>query len=215
MELIRVKKLKMHKNIEVELRGPLSKDKFTEIEAFLKKYGRFKQANNRVLIDYSVFSEKEGISGRLRDIRLRVTNRIPEIIIKIGRYGGNNTRKELSVLTKSGEFDKLVQIFAVLGFKKGIQCIRDIKVYDYKGIEFSLVTVPGHSYYFEAEKLIHKNEDSEDVRRLIKEECKRLKLTFFNDKTYFEYIDKLNKEVNEIFDFKNYKEGYFKKRFNL
>ena len=33
----------MHKNIEVELRGPLSKDKFTEIEAFLKKYGRFKQ----------------------------------------------------------------------------------------------------------------------------------------------------------------------------
>lgn len=205
----------MHKNIEVELRGPLSKSKFAEIEAFLRKYGRFKQAKNRILIDYSVFSEKEGISGRLRDIRLRVTNRIPEIIIKIGRYGGNNTRKELSVLTKSGEFDKLVQIFGVLGFKKGIQCIRNIRVYDYKGIEFSLVAVPGHSYYFEAEKLIHKNEDSEKVRRLIKEECKRLKLTFFNDKTYFEYIDKLNKEANEIFDFKDYKEGYFKKRFNL
>lgn len=203
------------KNIEVEMRGMISREKIAEIEKIFLKKGKFKNEKNRVLIDYSMCLPCKGISDRNRDIRLRATNGIPEIILKIGKWGGVENRREISILTNPGEFDKLVEIFAVLGFKKGYLCIRRGKIYDYKGVEFSLVEVPGHSYYFEAEKLISNNKYKEKAKKEIKEICGELGLKLFDDKSFYAYIETLNREANEIFDFNNYKENYFKKRFNL
>lgn len=203
------------KNIEVELRGLISKEKVSELEKIFQKNGRFKEVKNRVLIDYSTYLQNEGIENRTKDIRLRVTNKIPEIIVKLGKWGGEENRKELSIPTKQGEFDKLVQIFGAIGLTKGSLCVRKIKVYDYKNVEFSLVEVPNHSYYFEAEKLIDNNDNEEKAKNEIKKICKELNLNLFNDDEFFQYVKKINKEVNEIFDFNNYKEDYFKNRFNL
>lgn len=200
-----------NKNIEVEIRGPLTKSGYLKLERFLKKYGRFVQKKDRVLIDYS----SENLESRENDIRLRVTNKIPEIIIKTGKLGGSDERQELSVFTKKNNFDNLVKIFAVLGLKKGILCVRKGNIYKYKNVEFSIVEVPGHSFYFEVEKLIRCNENKEAAKSELIKICKHLKLKIFSDKTLFSYLRKLNNEANEIFDFKNYKDNYFKKRFHL
>lgn len=203
------------KNIEIEFRGPLSKDEFTKLDKFLKQEGHFKLNKERILIDYSTFISTEGLKGRVNDIRLRVTNKIPEIIVKIGKMSEAESRKEISILANRGDFDKLVQVFAALGFTKGMLCVRRSRVYMYKNIEFSLVEVPNHSFYFEAERLISSIRNKEQAQRDIRKVCKRLNLRLFNDKTLFSYIRKLNKEANEVFNFKNYKENYFKDRFCL
>jgi len=204
----------MSKNIEIEIRGPLSKEKFGDLANLFEAKAKKITEKNRVLIDYSTFLEG-GVENRNKDIRLRVTNGIPEIIVKVGEWGGVEQRKELSVFTKKGGFDTLVEIFGVLGFCKGMLCVRKSKVYEYKGIEFALVEVPGHSYYYEAEKMAHEKEDTGKIIEEIKNVCKELNLEVFDKKHFFAYIDKLNKEANEIFDYKNHTSNYFKNRFNL
>ncbi|KKU07052.1 MAG: Adenylate cyclase [Candidatus Magasanikbacteria bacterium GW2011_GWA2_45_39] len=204
----------MIKNIEIEIRGPLSKEKFGDLVKLFEARAKKIKEKNRVLIDYSTFLEG-GVENRNKDIRLRVTNGIPEIIVKIGEWGGAEQRKELSAFTKEGEFDTLVEIFGTLGFCKGMLCVRKSKVYEYEGIEFALVEVPGHSYYYEAEKMAHENEDAEKIIKEMSDICKTLDLEVFDKKQFFEYIDTLNKESNEVFEYKNHTPNYFKNRFNL
>ncbi|MEX0917427.1 MAG: hypothetical protein WDZ90_02815 [Candidatus Paceibacterota bacterium] len=204
----------MSKNIEIEIRGPLSKEKFGDLVNLFETKAKKITEKNRVLIDYSTFLEG-GVKNRNKDIRLRVTNGIPEIIVKIGEWGEAEQRKELSVFTKEGEFDTLVEIFGALGFCKGMLCVRKSKVYEYRDIEFALVEVPGHSYYYEAEKMAHENEDADKIIKEITDVCKSLGLEVFNKQQFFEYIDTLNKESNEIFEYKNHTSNYFKNRFNL
>ena len=204
----------MSKNIEIEIRGPLTKKKFNDLVYLFEAKAKKTAEKDRILIDYSTFLEG-GVENRHKDIRLRITNGIPEIIVKIGEWGGTEQRKELSAFTKKGEFDTLVEIFGVLGFCKGMLCVRKSKVYEYKGIEFALVEVPGHSYYYEAEKMAHKNEDAEKIIKEINDVCKNLGLEVFDKKQFFEYIDTLNKESNEVFEYRNHTPNYFKNRFNL
>ena len=204
----------MDKNIEIEIRGPLSKEEFENLVKFFESNGKKKSEKDRVLIDYSTFLEG-GVENRKKDIRLRVTNGIPEIIVKVGEWGGNELRKELSVFTKQGEFDTLVEIFGELGFGKGMLCVRKSKVFEYKNIEFALVEVPGHSYYYEAEKMASGTENGAALIKEIENVCRELKLDVFDKKQFFDYVEKLNKESNEIFDYKNYTSHYFKNRFDL
>lgn len=205
----------MNKDIEIEIRGPLSKDKFDGLKKIFVDEGKFIIKKDRLFLDYSTFLEGEGIRDRKRDIRLKVTNGIPEIVVKLGDWGGTEQRKEFSVATKPGEFDNLVQIFAALGFNKAVLCIRKIMVYEYKGIEFALVEVPGHSYYYEAEKMANNKENGDKLIDEIKKVCLQLNLEIFDKEKWFNYVDKLNQEVNEIFEYTKYIPGYFKKRFGL
>lgn len=74
----------MNKNIEIEIRGPLSKKEFKDLIRFFDAKGEKITEKNRILIDYSTFL-KGGVKDRQKDIRLRVTNGTPEIIVKIGK----------------------------------------------------------------------------------------------------------------------------------
>ena len=205
----------MENNIEVEVRGRLTTDEYNELHAFLLREGVYKETKNRILLDYSTFMPEEGIVNRTRDIRLRVTNGQPEIITKLGRWGGGENRKEISVLTKKGSFDRLVETYAVLGFKKAMLCIRNTEVFEYQDIEFALVEVHGHSYYFEAEVMASSEDSIPDAREKIGRVCKNLKLNILDDKGFYRYIEVLNSEANEVFEYDESREGYFEKRFNL
>ena len=204
----------MDKNIEIEIRGPILKDKYDSLVKFFDSEGKKITEKDRVSIDYSVFLDG-GVEDRNKDIRLRVTNGIPEIVVKMGSWGGTEQRKELSVFTKPGEFDKLTEIFSALGLNKGMLCVRKSKVYEYKDIEFALVEVPGHSYYYEAEKMAHSKENSDEIIKELRVVCAELGLSVFDKRQFFDYIHQLNKEVNEVFEYKPDRANYFKDRFGL
>ena len=196
------------------MRGPLPAGKIERLIGLLEKEGKKITEKDRILIDYSTFLEG-GVENRKKDIRLRSTNGIPEIIVKIGEWSGTEQRKELSFSGKPGEFDTIVEIFGELGFRKGTLCVRKSRVYEYKGIEFAIVEVPEHSYYFEAEKMASMDEDGEKITDEIRNVCLELGLEIFDKKSFFEYIHELNNEANEVFDYAEYTPDYFKNRFGL
>jgi len=85
-------------NIEVEIRGPLSQEQYQAVITYFEARGKKLDEKKRTFIDYSTFLEG-GVRERDKDIRVRVTNGVPEIIVKLGSWGGAEARKELSVLT--------------------------------------------------------------------------------------------------------------------
>jgi adenylate cyclase class IV len=202
------------KNFEVEVRGPLNKNEYDKLNRFLKKNGIFIAHKKRIIVDYTATYGLQTIRNRDKDIRLRCTNGIPEMIIKIGNWGGSEQRKEISLKGKKGEFDKMVEMFGALGFTEGIICIRNILVYNFKNIEFALVEVPNHSYFYEAE-IMTTEKDSNEATEYINKICKELNLKIFSADDFYKYVEILNKNVNEKFNFLKYKEGYFEKRFKL
>lgn len=204
----------MQKNIEIEIRGPLTKQTYEDLVSLFEKEGKKITTKDRILIDYSTFLEG-GIEHRKKDIRLRITNGIPEIIVKMGEWGGTDKRKELSVITQTGSFDTLVEIFAALGYSKGVLCVRKSAVYEYEGVEFALVEVPGHSFYYEAEKMAAEHEDATLISDDIANTCKKLGLDVYDKQGFFDYIQELNTNANEIFEFDPQNTEYFKTRFGL
>lgn len=204
----------MPKDIEIEIRGRLSESQYQDLIYFLETNGKKIEEKERVLIDYSTFLPG-GVEDRKTDIRLRCTNGKPEIIIKTGAWGGTDQRQELSCFAKNGDFDKLVSIFNALGYSKGMLCVRKSKVYMYQDIEFALVEVPNHSYYFEAEKMAHPDENAEQITQEILSVCQKLNLNPWTQKQFFDYIHELNAQVNEVFDYTNYQPNYFKDRFGI
>ncbi len=205
----------MTQNIEVEIRGRLTTEQYQTLINTLKDRGSFVETKHRILLDYSTFLPEEGVRERTRDIRLRVTNGQPEVITKIGKWGGAESRKELSIKTAPGSFDTLVETYGVLGYRKAVLCIRNTEVYTFKNIEFALVEVPGHSYYFEAEKMLAADENIEAAQEEMRGVCSELGLELFDDEGFHAYIEELNRDANEVFDYKDYTEGYFGKRFHL
>ena len=198
------------KNIEVEVRGSLPKEKVQELKTLFSTKGKLKESKKRLLIDYSAFIPGQGLGERDKDIRLRMTNGQPEIIVKLGNWGVDERREEISIKTEKGSFEELVKAFAAMNLKKGMMAIRESEVYDYNGIEFAIVTVPNHSYYFEAEKMSSEENSKDDHQEILKV-CKELGLEPFDQKGFLDYIALLNKEANEVFDFEDYKKGYFDK----
>ena len=203
----------MAKDIEVEFSGPLADEQANELMALLNERGEKVTTKHRVLIDYSTFLG-EGLKNRKKDIRLRITNGKPEIIVKLGDWNSANHRRELSVFAERGSFDTLVQIYAALGYEKGMLCERTTEVFNYEGIEFAVVHIPGHSYHFEAEMMTDK-EEVDVAKEHIREICGKLGLKIFTDEEYIEYIERLNKEANEVFEFRNYTENYFENRYHF
>ena len=206
----------MAKNIEVEIRGLITNEQYYDLGKFLSENGKFLHAKERVAICYPDPETGSLVEECKTDIRVRTTNGIPEIIIKQGEWGNSNeSRRELSLIGQKGEFDKMVIMLSALGHKKGVLVIRKGAVYEYKGIEFSLVEVPSHSYYFEAEIMVENKAEQEAAIKKISEVCEELGLKQLSQEDFFAYINRLNAEANEIFDFENYIEGYFSKRFGI
>lgn len=203
-------------NIEVELRGLLDKKQFRTLSKLFMEKGRFVSAKHRVFVSYPDPETGSLVEECKTDIRVRTTNGIPEISIKQGEWGSaDESRREFSLVGKKGEFDKMVMMLAAMGHKKGVMAERKGAIYVYKGIEFSLVEVPGHSYYFEAEVMVKDKAAQQAATGKINKVCAELGLKTLSQQDFFAYINRLNTESNEIFDFKTYEEGYFNKRFGI
>ncbi|MBP9760181.1 MAG: hypothetical protein KBD24_02315 [Candidatus Pacebacteria bacterium] len=204
----------MSKTMEIEMRGALPKDSLPALREKLRSEGEFIQRKERVLIDYSTCLPEQGIEGRKLDVRLRNTNKLSEIIIKTGAWGGSDARREYSVKTKDS-FDTLVQVYKLLGLTKGVLCVRNIDVYTYRGVEIALVEVPEHSYFFEAEIELSEEDGIESAQAKLTEVLGELHLVAYSDAEYFAYIALLNKEANIFFDTDAESETYFKDTFGI
>lgn len=102
--------------IEIELRARVGRETFKRIQADIAAAGSVK-IQNRCFIDYSTFIE--GIGERTLDVRLRVTNGVPEFIVKRGTFGATK-REEASARIFSEDLEGGLSFMSLTGYSKGV-----------------------------------------------------------------------------------------------
>jgi len=183
----------MEKQIEVEFIGGVSKDKFAELKSKFEKDATFKKRKERISFMYfrdEIPKDISEIKNEDTDLRLRITNKEPELIVKKGSFTGSHSRKEISINFPIVEMQKYVDFLSALDWNIGVIYAVETLVYEYKGIEFSLVNIEDYGYNFEAEILTTKKDEPkarEEINRILKE----LELKPFDE-------EGLNKQCNEI-----------------
>ncbi|MCX6723167.1 MAG: CYTH domain-containing protein [Candidatus Staskawiczbacteria bacterium] len=201
--------------IEVEHRGLLTEEKFKELNKYLKDNGKFLSKKDRFSLIY--YSHGKEADFKLQkdnpiDVRLRITNKKSELVLKHGAWGGKDARKEFSFPIDSKKFEDMIELLQVLGlYYGGLQATKTM-VYLYKGVEFALVKVPGWGYYFEAE--ISVNPDLVDkANKKMDLVCHELKLEALDEKSFYNLCEELNQRSGFTFDLKKEKFSDIKKRF--
>jgi adenylate cyclase class IV len=203
----------MEKQIEAEIRGKIKNfnsvlKKFHERAKFLKEKDRFSLLYFRGGVPYDV----SDIKNEKVDLRLRVTNKIAEIVLKYGIWGGSDSRKEISIPIELDKFDDATELLKNLGWDSGVIMTTKTFVFDYKGIEFALVNSKTMDY-FEAEKMIKDKKDAEKIMNEIKKICKEFGLEPFTEEEFRREINKINNDPDAKFDFKKQDFKEIKKKY--
>jgi len=148
------------KNIELELRAAVSRRFYNGILAKLKKKARLISHTKRLSVMY--FGK---IGGKSFDIRVRITNGKPEVVIKKGKLHAHDRIEISSPITRQ-QFIKMVELFELFDFKTEV-AKRETYNFNIKdNIVFSIVKAD-NIFYIEAEKMTSKQDIIKDKKQLI------------------------------------------------
>ncbi len=187
--------------IEVEVRGKINGD-FDKILERFHKISTFEKEKDRFSLIYfrgSVSNDVSDIKSEKVDLRIRVTNKKAELVMKYGEWGSSDSRKEILIPIKLEDFDKSVDFLKCLDWNCGVVMATKTFVFDYKGIEFALVKSKSLNY-FEAEKITDDNSQAEKITQEIKEICKEVGFTPFTDEQFTEAVNNMNNAPGAKFD---------------
>jgi adenylate cyclase class IV len=185
----------MAKPIEVELRGTLDDEQYTKAKEFFDTNGKHLENHDRemyLLQDYPGYSKD--FVGRQVDIRLRNTDGSCEIMLK--RKVGN-AREEISLGLTDIDLETAKKVVKALGSKTAIKMKRFKEMYEYEGIEWSLVTAPKNIRYYEAEIAVDTEAEVAEAHTKIEEAAKKIGLEVLDDKATRALIHRLDTEANE------------------
>jgi len=202
----------MKHQIEVEIRGRIKDfDKtlkeFKDKAKFIGEKDRF----SLIYFRHELCKDVKEIKDEKVDLRLRVTNKKAEMIMKYGQWAGSDSRKEISIPILLERFDDAVEFLTCLDWNKGAIMATKTFVFNYKTTEFALVKNDSFNY-FEAEKM--SNEDNkEKVMREIKEVCKEFNLEPFDEDDFINQVNAINNKKENQFDFSKQKFSDIQERF--
>lgn len=150
----------MIKNIELELRAEVPKEEFGRVLGRLKKRGKLISRTKRLSVMYFGRVGKKEI-----DIRVRITNKDPEVVIKRGGYHSHNRVEVVQKIDKK-QFVGMVKLMTQFGFS-------DVKVGEREGYDFDFgngVIVSlcrgGDVSYLEFEKMSSVHDQQRDKKEL-------------------------------------------------
>ena len=177
--------------IEIELRGPLTKIGYRRLISFFKKEAEFVKEMKRKSFLFD-------IKDQTIDLKVRTTDGVPEIVLKKGFWGAKR-REEILLPIRANTEESAIRLFALLGFSKGGIAVRESHIFNYHGIEFSVVKCPKGVYYYEAEFI--SNKKTANPERHIEGVLKSLDLKIWSDKEFLGFLKVCNK-INKRFHHK-------------
>lgn len=177
---------------EIELRGELAPQQYSDLGRFLAHEGKLVRKYERTMWCFGLSSEKK------IDLRIKETNKELEFSLKVGKLSDTN-RKEISIPIPRDKSKQAFEFLKFLGHREGIKAVRNATIYEYKGIEWAVVEVTGHSFYFEAEKLVENKREGSTAEAEIREIAAELHLDIFSPEETMDYIKLLDKEANKVF----------------
>ncbi len=200
--------------VEVEHRGRLSESEFMRNKSFFDKEGSFLGKNDRFSIIYSQNKEEEteNLSHSPIDLKLRITNKNEELVMKYGDWSANDARREFCFTLEKGKFEEMIDFLKILGHYHGVLQATKTHLYRYKEVDFYLVEVPGWGYYFEAEILTDPSYIKE-ANKKIREVCEELEMKILGHQDFCKLLKSLNERPGYRFNFKKQSFSEIKKRF--
>ena len=188
---------------EVEVRGKIPGD-FAALLARFRKIALFTEEKNRLSLLYfthpfSFDNDVRDLKEEKIDLRLRITNKRPELILKYGSWGGTDHRQEISIPVPLEKFADAVELLRLIGWTKCFALAAKTFVFTYKQVEFSLVHMKGANY-FEAEMLTDNTSAIPAVRETIIALCKELQLELFTEEEFYDLVNHLNMTSAEQLD---------------
>ena len=201
--------------IEVEYIGEISEERFSELRELFEKKGKFKKEKKRLSFMYfrdSIPKDIGEIKDEPVDLRFRVTNKQPEIILKYGIFDASHARKEISIEFSSEESERYIEFLKCLGWHLGVIYATHTLTYEYNGIEFALAEIKGYGYNFEAEIL---TDDSNvvEAKKKIEQELKVLGIKPFDEQGLNKQCNVVNNKKELQFDFNKTSFEEIKERF--
>ncbi|HZX12126.1 MAG TPA: hypothetical protein VFE88_01585 [Candidatus Nanoarchaeia archaeon] len=190
----------MTNNQEVEYIGELSDKQYNNLKS---KFGQPIKTKRRISFMYFKngipfeFSQAEDDGT---DLRLRVTNGEPELILKQGSFTASHNRKETSVHFKLSEIQTYIDLLSGLGWKIVVAYGAETSVYKYNKIEFSLIKIKNYGYNFEAEILTSEDKVTE-AKQKIEAELSKLELKPFDEQGLNKQCNAINNKKELQFDF--------------
>jgi len=201
--------------VEVEFMGSIDKKKFDELKLFFSKNGKFSKIKERISFMYfrdKIPKDLSEIKDEPVDLRFRITNKMPEIVLKYGNFSGSNARKEVSLEIKREEIENYIEFLHLLGWSIGVINATKTYVYDYQGVEYALVEIKDYGYNFEAEILSDEN-FVEAAKKQINQQLNLLDLKPFNEKELNQQCNAINNKKELQFDFSKQPFKHFRDRF--
>jgi len=205
----------IEKNIEVEMMGGINTNKFNSLKDFFDKNAKFKKKKERLTLMY--FRDKipldiKEIKDEPVDLRFRVTNKQPEVVLKYGIFSGENARKEITLPLKPEEVENQIEFLKLLGWYVVVVYAVKTYVYDYNNIEFALVDIKDYGYNFEAEIMCVEGE-IENSKESLKKELDILGLKPFDSEGLDNQCNAINNNKNLQFNLNDTEFRLIKKRF--
>ncbi|MFA5025237.1 MAG: hypothetical protein WC503_01910 [Candidatus Shapirobacteria bacterium] len=178
---------------EIEIRGKLNKEKFTELMVLMNREAKLKDHYKRISVDISLgFDEKErswkNLSGV--DLRIKKSGNKEKISAKMGNFN-DKEREELDIKLEEGQLLNVIKMFTKLGLNKGMIYQWESFEFDYQDFEVKLSKYTDDYFTFEIESETGKN-DPDDL-------AKRLNLIPYSDCEYREAIVFENRNIHQLF----------------
>lgn len=191
----------MKKQIEVEVRGRI--ENFENTLNNFKNKAKFLGEKERLSFVYfpsdKEVSNVESVREDPIDLKVRITSKNPEIVMKYGRWGSEENRRELLFPIEIEKFPDALDFLKYLGWHKGVLMDTKTYVFEYKDIEFALVKSGEHSY-FEAEKLCENECEAEALLKEIKEACTEMNLKLFEEQEFIDFLNTMNERKDRLFN---------------
>ena len=186
---------------EYELRAHLSQEQFKQIRDELC-ISQNPSTEARCFVDFS--TPIQGIGERSTDIRIRVTNAEPEIVVKNGPFGAS-IREEAVARIVPADLDQTFEIMALLGFREGVLCARKIMRWVVNDIEIALQQVLDINdplsvldQFVEVEYVGEVSDEKLTVE-LLHKQLAQWKLKSFTLEGWNQYVSEINGKWNGMF----------------
>lgn len=171
-------------NIEVELRGVLTKDKYKKIIAYLKTVADNEEVDDKI----SYFFVIRGGILKISDEEFKNKAKISY------KQGGESKSilEEYEIPIAREDVQKTIKVFKDLGFTN-VNTVQQKRInFKYKGAEISIKDTPDYGPHFEIEMIAKNQEDAKLKRKVLFEICKDLDLKTLSQQEIKDLIISIN-----------------------
>lgn len=203
-------------NIEIEVRGELNKQQYKQLLAFFNENAKPIKTFKRFQMLFFEL-DTDDLNAHIdikQDLRIRVQDSKAKIVMKYVTWHDQSEREELEIPIGIESVDETVRMFYLMGKKHGKIMLQHTHVFDYKGIEWAIVNVPGKPQYFYWEAETSASGGIEDAKTKLHSQVSGLRLSELSSEEFIDLCTRFNNIQERAFDFrKGYNFNEIRERF--